>query len=129
MADTSKFCQTTDIRDELLKDVATVTDCIEADNVIYDLALSLGVSTEQIVTPTPYKVKALAIALSCLITARNKSIMNVRAEDGVDAYELKRQVYQKEVDRLMQGITADVLTGGASAPVVQFPYTIEVFRS
>lgn len=123
------FCLTTDIRDELIKKIVVATDCTEADAIILDMALALGVTADQIATPLPYTVKALAIALSCVIAARNKSIMNVRGEDGADAYELKRQVWQKEVDRLKAGLTADVLTGGATNPTCGFPFSFTVERN
>lgn len=125
----SKFCTVADVRDELLKKVVVEADCIEADNLIIDMALALGVAEAQIASPVPFAVKQLAIALTCVIAARNKSLMNNRGEDGADAYELKRQVWQKEADRLKTGLTVEVLTGGATNPVTTFPFSVGVYRN
>ncbi|MDU2066631.1 MAG: hypothetical protein E6713_17570 [Sporomusaceae bacterium] len=107
------YCELTDLRDELLKKDATQDDIDEATAYIDDLAESLGVAPTRILSPPPYKVKKLAMAYALMTTASNKSRMNQKGVDGVDAWELKRKVFAAEVDRLTSEIkeTPSILTG------------------
>jgi hypothetical protein len=122
------YCSTDDIRDELLKELVTEDDLQEASSEIDDLARSLNVSPERIPNPAPNIVKKLTAALTLTITARNNSLMNTGA-DGEDAYEKKRQVWAKEVDRLSRLITPELLLGGKPPEKRRFPLMMEMKRA
>lgn len=109
-----KYFEKEEIRDQLLADMLTEEDIADADNYIDDLAQSLNVEPRDIVIPTPYKVKQLAMSYALMICARGGSIMNERGADGNDAYEIKRRVYQREIDRLTSAMTVQILTGQKS---------------
>lgn len=122
------YCTLADIRDELLKNLVTDDDFKEADSEIDDIARSLNVDPRQIPNnPYPSIVKKLAAALTLSITARNNSLMN--ASDGEDPYEKKRQVWAKEVDRLIRMITPELLLGGKPPQKDKFPFAIAMKRS
>ncbi|TWH48551.1 hypothetical protein [Sporomusa sp. KB1] len=122
------YCFIDDIRDELLKKLVTEDDLQEAGNEIDDLARSLNVNPAKIPNPAPNTVKKLAAALTLTITARNSSLMNASG-DGEDAYEKKRQVWAKEVDRLSRMITPELLLGGNPPEKRRFPMTVEMKRA
>jgi len=122
------YCSPEDIRDELLKELVAEKDIQEASEEIDDLARSLNVNPDRIPNPVPNIVKKLAAALTLTITARNRSLMNVGA-DGEDAYEKKRQVWAKEVDRLSRMITPELLLGGRPPEKRRFPMTMEMKRA
>lgn len=109
-----KYFEKEELRDQLLADMLTEEDCVDADDYIEDLARSLGVEPVDIAVPTPYKVKQLVMSYALMVCARNGSIMNEKGSDGTDAYEMKRRVYQREIDRLTSAMTADILTGQKS---------------
>lgn len=122
------YCNNEDIRDELLKTLVTDDDFKEADSEIEDIARSFDVNPANIPkSPVPSIVRKLAAAITLTITARNNSLMN--NSDGEDAYEKKRQVWAKEVDRLSNMITPNLLLGGKPPEKRRFPFTIEVKRS
>ncbi|MCM0759950.1 hypothetical protein M7775_15435 [Sporomusa sphaeroides DSM 2875] len=122
------YCSIDDIRDELLKQLVTEDDLQEASDEIDDLARSLNVNPARIPNPVPNTVKKLAAALTLTITARNSSLMNAGG-DGEDAYEKKRQVWAKEVDRLSKMITQEVLLGGKPPEKRRFPCVMEMKRA
>lgn len=101
------YCTLDDLqRDELLKTSVSNDDIAEADAYVNDLSWSVGIDPIRIPTEVPYKIKQLAIAYALMTAASNKSRMNQRGEDGVDAYELKRKVFAAKVDNLTNYITA-----------------------
>lgn len=123
------YCSPEDIRDELLKGLVTDDDLKEASDEIDDLSRSLNVNPARIPNPAPNIVKKLAAALTLTITARNRSLMNNAGDDGEDAYEKKRQVWAKEVDRLSRMITAELLLGGNPPEKRRFPIIMEMKRA
>lgn len=113
------YCAIDDLqRDELLKSAVSDNDISEADDYINDLSWSVGIDPIRIPTEIPYKVKQLAIAYALMTAASNKSRMNQKGQDGVDAYELKRKVYAAKVTSLTDDITASpsILLGRNSRP-------------
>lgn len=123
------YCTHDDIRDELLKELVTDADFVEASAEIDDLARSLNVDPVQIPDPAPNIVRKLAAAMTLVITGRNKSLMNNAGEDGDDAYEKKRKVWAKEVDRLSNMITPELLLGGKPPEKRRFPIMMEMKRA
>lgn len=109
------YCHIEDLqRDELLRSVVSQDDVGEADAYIRDLSWSVGIDPINIPnTDIPYKVKQLAINYALMTAAGNKSRMNQKGVDGVDAYELKRKTYKEKVDALTNDIkdTPSVLLG------------------
>lgn len=115
-------------KDELLQDLVTNEDIAATHEFIEDFSWSKGVDPIEISnTHVPYKLKQLAINYTYMTVANNKSIMNNKAQDGADAYDLKRKVYAAEVERLKNEITAPVLLG--HSPRQSLIPTIQVFRA
>ncbi len=114
------YCTIDDLqRDELLRNSVSTDDIAEADAYIDDLSWSVGIDPIQIPKiEVPYKVKQLAIAYALMTAAGNKSRMNQKGQDGVDAYELKRKVYAEKVASLKNDIVAtpSILLGRNGRP-------------
>jgi hypothetical protein len=129
------YFDTTLIDDSMLKSVVSATHIKKSTNYIEDLAASLGVAIEKILSPTPFKIAELAEAYTLMEAAKKKSMMNTNGQiEGADAFELKRRVYASQVDTLTNQITAVTFTGplldvnGNAAVNLSFPISMTVRR-
>ena len=106
-----------DIKDEVLR--CTQSDVDEGNNYIARMAFRLGVSTADIVVPTPIVIKRIGVVYACYNRALNTvgtdpttAIDGSRSED---IYNIKRKTYLDELRRLENEITVEDFTGRRKA--------------
>jgi hypothetical protein len=100
--------------DELLKDVITEEHNIKSSDFVEAVAKTYGVRPADIAFPTPYLVRELAEAAAYVEAAKKRSMQNAAGDyEGADSFELKRRVYQSQIDRILKMITAADFLGDA----------------
>lgn len=101
----------------------------KTDDHINDIAEQLDVSVNDIKTdPLPFTVKEYAIAYFCMQVCRDKTGNASVEYIQEDKYNVKYQMYRKEVDRLRYAITEEVLTGTVRDPNDRAGGTVELYR-
>lgn len=105
------------IEDIVLRESLTDTVVEESTEYIEDIARRCKVNAADIANPPTYPVRVLAMNYAMMLGASNLSAMNGSSGDSsaADSYELKRRVFKENVDKWEAQITAETLTGGASA--------------
>lgn len=114
------YCELVDISDTLLKKTMVQTDIDEATDYIDAIALNFGVALK---SPAPYEVKQLAIAYACMRRALYLSGKPVQGD--VDAYELKRKAYERDVKSWESKLTVELLTGKKQNATSYFNMTMK----
>lgn len=122
------YIGTEDVEDDVLVSLIQESDTEYATSRINSIARSLGVSTDEIVTPLTDEVKELAVAIACERRAKLSVGTATRSENGMDVYEVKRRTYAKDVERLTGQMTAALLTNDVTSKG-DISYTIELYRS
>lgn len=122
------YFEVAEIRDQLLKNIIVQSDVDESTNYVEDLALSYGVSPDDIPKDPPYIVRKIAMYYALMTCAQNTSRYNDEGDDvGPDAYEMKRRMYASRLSDIEGKLTAASFAGGASA-VTRFPTRIPMRR-
>lgn len=115
--------------DSLLKSYVTPDIIKESTDYVEALALSLGVSANQIVIPTPYKIQKIALFYAYVLTALYKAQMSKGKDADLDSFALKYKYYKQLLDQFEKSITPDTFTDGVQAKKRTFPITVPVLRN
>lgn len=117
------------IDDSLLTELVTVPIILKSSRYIEDLAASYGVSSSNISNPTPYLIERIAELYTLREAAMKRTHGNENGDgDGADNWERKRQIYNKELQRLLEQLTSDTFTGGLRAKKRCFPMSVTFYR-
>lgn len=115
--------------DALLKTYITADIIAESTEYVESFALSLGISPEQIATPTPYKVSRYAELFAYMTTAQKKATFSVGKDANNDSFSLKYSMYKQLLNDCEKSLTADTFTNGIQAKKRRFPLSIRMSRS
>ena len=119
--------------DKLLVNLFTNADLMDANEFLSDFALSLGVEEDQVISPIPYRFKKLGIAYASMEKCKNSMGKLVRDQAlGIDfdPYQIRYDIYLKEVAALKQSITKSMLIVEPE-DITQSDYSIsmDIYRS
>lgn len=114
------YCELTDINDTLLKKSMVQSDIDEGTAYVDAVVLGFGVTLK---FPAPYEIKQIAISYACMRRALYLSGKPVQSD--VDAYELKRKAYAKDVQEWESKLTVELLTGAKQQQKSYFNMTMK----
>lgn len=115
--------------DALLKSYVTPQIVQESSQYVESVALSFGVSTEQIATPTPFMVSQLGLFWAYMTAAWRKAQFSKGDSAENDSFYLKFRLYKEMLDALLSQLTVETFTGGTSAKKRKFPATMSISRN
>lgn len=115
--------------DSLLKTYVTPAIIKESSDYVEALALSFGVTPNQIAIPTPYKISKIALFYAYILTALYKAQMSVGKDADEDSFALKYKYYKHLLDQFESGITAETFTDGIQAKKRTFPMVVPIARN
>lgn len=115
--------------DDLLTMLVSSRIIKKSSGYIEDLARSMSINPAEIIEPTPYTIARIAEVFTFREAALKRTHGNEKGdENGADKYERKRQIYQKELERLIAKITEDTFIGGQAAKARAFPMSVPLYR-
>lgn len=115
--------------DALLKTYVTPDLVTESSDYIESLASNYSVTPDQIVTPTPYIIKMIAMYYTYMKAAWLRTVYSLGKEVDKDAFRLKYDMYKNALDDLLSQLTAESFTGGVTAKKRKFPSTMGLARN
>lgn len=115
--------------DALLKTYVTPDLVNESSDYIESLASNYGVTPSQILTPTPYVIKMIAMYYTYMKAAWLRTVYSLGKEVDKDAFRLKYDMYKVALDDLLNQLSAESFTGGVTAKKRKFPSTMGLARN
>ena len=115
--------------DALLKTYVTPDLVNESSDYIESLASNYGVTPSQILTPTPYVIKMVAMYYTYMKAAWLRTVYSLGKEVDKDAFRLKYDMYKAALDDLLNQLSAESFTGGVTAKKRKFPSTMGLARN
>lgn len=123
------YYDTASMTDALLKTYVTPDLVTESSDYIESLASNYNVTPNQIVTPTPYIIKMIAMYYTYMKAAWLRTVYSLGKEVDKDAFRLKYDMYKNALDDLLSQLTAESFTGGVTAKKRKFPSTMGLARN
>jgi hypothetical protein len=115
--------------DALLRTYVTPFIIAESTQNVESLALSFGVSPQQIVTPTPYKISDYAKIFAYMRAAQSKAMFSSGEKADNDSFSLKYTMYRQQLKDREASITKLTFTNGVQAKKRKFPLTMPMERN
>lgn len=115
--------------DALLKTYVTQDLVIESSDYIESLASNYGVTPSQILTPTPYVIRMIAMYYTYMKAAWLRTVYSLGKEVDKDAFRLKYDMYKSALEDLLNQLSAESFTGGVTAKKRKFPSTMGLARN
>ena len=114
--------------DALLKSYVTPQIVAESTKYVEAVAMSYGVSSIEIATPTPFLVERVAMLYSYMTAAQRKATFSKGNSADNDSFALKFQMYKGLLNDVLSMLTADSFTNGMQAKKRRFPVTMRLER-
>ncbi len=114
--------------DALLKSYVTPQIVAESTKYVEAVAMSYGVSSTEIATPTPFLVERVAMLYSYMTAAQRKATFSKGNSADNDSFALKFQMYKGLLNDVLSMLTADSFTNGMQAKKRRFPVTMRLER-
>ena len=118
----------TKLDDALLKSYILEPDIHEASNYVENFALSLGVTANNIASPTPYIISRFAQLFCYMTVAQRKSTFSTGGSADKDSFALKYQMYRQLLKDCESSLTDISFTNGVQAKKRRFPLTMTMLR-
>lgn len=115
--------------DALLKSYITQDLVIESSDYIESLASNYGVTPSQILTPTPYVIRMIAMYYTYMKAAWLRTVYSLGKEVDKDAFRLKYDMYKAALNDLLNQLSAESFTGGVTVKKRRFPSTMGLARN
>ena len=115
--------------DALLKTYVTQDLVIESSDYIESLASNYGVTPSQILTPTPYVIRMIAMYYTYMKAAWLRTVYSLGKEVDKDAFRLKYDMYKSALEDLLNQLSAESSTGGVTVKKRKFPSTMGLARN
>lgn len=114
--------------DALLKTYVTPQIIAESSQYVEAVALSYGVTADEIADPTPFLVERLATLYSYMTAAQRKATFSKGNSVDNDSFALKFQMYKGLLNDLLDMLTKESFTNGMQAKKRRFPMTMSMER-
>ena len=128
MAESRVYFDVRTLDDALLKSYVTPQIVAESTKYVEAVAMSYGVLTTEIATPTPFLVERVAMLYSYMTAAQRKATFSKGNSVDNDSFALKFQMYKGLLNDVLSMLTADSFTNGMQAKKRRFPVTMRLER-
>ena len=122
------YFNVSELDDALLKTYVTPQIVSESTQYVEAIALSYGVSSSEIATPTPFLIQRLATLYAYMTAAQRKATFSKGSSADNDSFALKFQMYKGLLSDLQSMLTAESFTNGTQAKKRRFPVTMGLER-
>ena len=128
MAESRVYFDVRTLDDALLKSYVTPQIVAESTKYVEAVAMSYGVLSTEIATPTPFLVERVAMLYSYMTAAQRKATFSKGNSVDNDSFALKFQMYKGLLNDVLSMLTADSFTNGMQAKKRRFPVTMRLER-
>lgn len=115
--------------DALLKQYVTPRIIRDSSSYVESIAMSYGVTPEQIAEPTPFMVSQLGMFWAYMTAAWSKSQFSLGKSVDNDSFALKYKLFKELLDDLLKQLSAETFTNGKKAKKRTFPAVMSISRN